>query len=545
MTQTVVHVPASEGGGSFDPTDITLTDNTSGAFLVKEGSNEYMRIDTTNGSEQMVLKGNPGGSGTLGNAGLFLVTNPFFQGSENNNIQLNTAGISLQTGNSGNRCDVIAANSGNSFRVLGTGNTERFKVLDDSSATFTLADSSAAVFKVENPAESYDYLNIDEANNRTTIQTGTSSGDYIILKGGGYEVLGIQGNTNVTFTLNPASSANFKINAGSTTYMDVETGSGSEKTTFLVPKTASNDQIVFGSPDHQYLKLGHHSSSPLGASFAFVSQGGTNVNFGYNAHDPGGIEFKTATNRHCDVRLESGASFHIKDPNTNILTVDEDSNATFTLEDGSGAAFKVVNNAGSPKTFLVINDGGNTILDSESSTLFRAQGHTHLTLSGGELLMGASGKYVIFNNGYSILKRSPNLLDLGATTATTVVNLQSNGPYKKIKCTPTTSGQTFTLEFQDGSSTNRDYVTEQDFAIHNAGTENCTIQATITSGRGSALGKDLSAGGSTSGELVTGMTLNAGKSALFKAFKWNKDLAGASPAVTTNEFMFQTIMVEA
>ena len=116
--------------------------------------------------------------------------------------------------------------------------------------------------------------------------------------------------------------------------------------------------------------------------------------------------------------------------------------------------------------------------------------------------------------------------------------------YKKIKCTPTTSSQTFTLEFQDGSSTNRDYVIEQDFAIHNAGTENCTIQATVTSGRGSALGKDLSAGGATSGELVTGMTLNAGKSALFKAFKWNKELAG-SAGTADNEFMFQTIMVEA
>ena len=41
------------------------------------------------------------------------------------------------------------------------------------------------------------------------------------------------------------------------------------------------------------------------------------------------------------------------------------------------------------------------------------------------------------------------------------------------------------------------------------------------------------------------MTLNAGKSALFKTFKWNKDLAGGSPNATTNEFMFQTIMVEA
>ena len=53
MTQTIVTVPESEGGGSFDPTDIEITDNTSGAFLIKEGSNEYMRINTTDGSEEV------------------------------------------------------------------------------------------------------------------------------------------------------------------------------------------------------------------------------------------------------------------------------------------------------------------------------------------------------------------------------------------------------------------------------------------------------------------------------------------------------------
>ncbi len=48
----IVTVPAV---GAFDPTDITLTDNTSGAFLVKEGSNEYMRIDTTDTQEKTIF----------------------------------------------------------------------------------------------------------------------------------------------------------------------------------------------------------------------------------------------------------------------------------------------------------------------------------------------------------------------------------------------------------------------------------------------------------------------------------------------------------
>ena len=54
MTQTVVNVPES-GGGAFDPTDITIADNTSGAFVVKEGSTEFIRINTTNGSEKIVF----------------------------------------------------------------------------------------------------------------------------------------------------------------------------------------------------------------------------------------------------------------------------------------------------------------------------------------------------------------------------------------------------------------------------------------------------------------------------------------------------------
>ena len=54
MTQTIIKIPAQS---SFDPTDIEITDNTSGAFLVKEGSNEYIRIDTTNGAEKIASRG--------------------------------------------------------------------------------------------------------------------------------------------------------------------------------------------------------------------------------------------------------------------------------------------------------------------------------------------------------------------------------------------------------------------------------------------------------------------------------------------------------
>ena len=43
MSQTIITVPKSEG---FDPTDITIDDNTSGAFLIQDSATEYYRINS-------------------------------------------------------------------------------------------------------------------------------------------------------------------------------------------------------------------------------------------------------------------------------------------------------------------------------------------------------------------------------------------------------------------------------------------------------------------------------------------------------------------
>ena len=145
MTQTIVHVPASEGGGSFDPTDIVITDNTSGAFLVKEGSNEYIRIDTTNGSEQIVLKGRPGSA----NAKLVMSDQPFLQGADNQNIQMASSGIALTLpGASGKRITNKLSHSTAFFSILDSANVDLFKVDETSNATFTLDDTENGVFKV-------------------------------------------------------------------------------------------------------------------------------------------------------------------------------------------------------------------------------------------------------------------------------------------------------------------------------------------------------------------------------------------------------------
>ena len=508
MTQTIVHVPASEGGGSFDPTDITLTDNTSGAFLIKEGSNEYMRIDTTDTQEKTTFTTQSGA-----NTGFFVsvptvgdVFSIIRGGSPSTRASIGTGVTLFQVDSDKILNDLIS--DAKTFKVDGT-SVSPLVITGDSNATFTLGDSSAAVFKVENPTESYDYLNINEANNRITIQTGQSNSDYIILKAGGYEALGIQGNTNTTFTLNNASGANFKINAGSTTYMNVETVSGSEKTTFLVPKSASNDQIVFGSPDHEYLKLGHHSSSSLGASFAFVSQGGTNVNFGYNAHDSGGIEFNTATNKHCDVRLESGASFHIKDPNANLFTVDQDSNATFTLDSSSTSNFKVVDDAGSPTTYIDIESG------STEKVKIPIVGLTTVRAIGGEFIANVSNTTGIALNTFP-LNYANTLLTFDQTADGTTSN-QSTKPGLTVVYSSSASGAAtssgITLQLAAGIPADGT-TSPQYLVLHN---QNSTHSAKfILDGSGFYSGHEVATSGSDAADLIgSGFTLAAGKFAVF------------------------------
>ena len=52
MTQTIIKIPAQS---SFDPTDITISDNTSAAFLVQDSSQEFIRVNTTTGARKLDL----------------------------------------------------------------------------------------------------------------------------------------------------------------------------------------------------------------------------------------------------------------------------------------------------------------------------------------------------------------------------------------------------------------------------------------------------------------------------------------------------------
>jgi hypothetical protein len=175
MTQTVVNVPAA---GAFDPSDITITDNTSGAFLIKDDSGsptEYMRIDTTSGAEltkfvvhddgvnanKFVVSTDRSGSDliqvTPRRTGLGDFEGVLFSGSSSTQVWVNGPSrfriqqaefIHNMTGTQ--YADTYIGGTG-SWKVRGTGG-DIAKFDYDSNMTFTLDDGSGATFTIADNA---------------------------------------------------------------------------------------------------------------------------------------------------------------------------------------------------------------------------------------------------------------------------------------------------------------------------------------------------------------------------------------------------------
>ena len=525
MTQTIVHVPASEGGGSFDPTDIELTDDTSGAFLIKEGSNEYMRINTTDGSELTQLKV-PFTTGefkliqeTSAGPYEFIKANAtslrLFPGSTGggfsfNEISVNTAGVQISGGAelrigsslpvSGSGARTYISTSGQSWtELLGAGTTSKIqrvsdglKMLEvdtDTNATFTLADSSAGVFKVENPNESYDYLNINEANNRTTIQTGTTISDYIILKAGGYEALQIQGGTNVTFTLNNGNSANFKVKAGGHDFINVETASGSEFIE-LKGRPGNNSKLVMNNDP--YLQGSANQSTQM-ASF--------------------GVQTAVSNSGHRIINKlgHSTNYFQVSDSgNAAILKIEEDSDVTFTLDSGTTKNFKVVDDAGSPTTYIDIESG------STEKVKIPVVGLQTIRAIGSTYVLGIGN-----TNGVTFHTYAPNFqnhvpADLDQTDDGTTVALGyrvgATVTYGASASAAATTGITLTMQaglVADGSTSTQHLVLHNQNATHSA--------KFILDGSAQYSGKAVATAGTDAADLVgSGFTLAAGKFAIFE-----------------------------
>ena len=164
MTQTIIKIPPVSGS-SFDPTDIEITDNTSGAFLVQDSSTEYIRIDTTTGNSRIQIDTG--------------IANQAFSIKESREIQLR-CGASNQFLLSGNNTiDAFAHTfnhrqfSGGKFRSLDAGGSEILRIDEDSNTTFTLDSTSSASFKIkDNAGTPRTFLDIDEGNTTAEIKIG-------------------------------------------------------------------------------------------------------------------------------------------------------------------------------------------------------------------------------------------------------------------------------------------------------------------------------------------------------------------------------------
>ena len=163
MTQTIVNVPAASGG--FDPTDITLTDNTSGAFLIKEGSNEYMRIDTTDTQEKTTFTTQSGA-----NTGFFVsvptvgdVFSIIRGGSPSTRASIGTGVTLFQVDSDKILNDLIS--DAKTFKVDGT-SVSPLVITGDSNTTVTLDHGSGATFKVvDDNASPRTFIQITEGSN--------------------------------------------------------------------------------------------------------------------------------------------------------------------------------------------------------------------------------------------------------------------------------------------------------------------------------------------------------------------------------------------
>jgi len=192
MTQTVVPIPESEGGGSFDPTDIEITDGVDDAFLIKDTSgDEWFKIDTRPGttgngqfaivmaptSGQRVLIGGQNGSSSgpfsplqvlNQNADSFAMRvygdHPYASSTDNQFVWGRDNVVSRWIHPLGGRFD--CKSSSGSFTFRDSSDSNMFVLDDDTSATFTLDYNSGATFKVvDDNASPRTFIQITEGSN--------------------------------------------------------------------------------------------------------------------------------------------------------------------------------------------------------------------------------------------------------------------------------------------------------------------------------------------------------------------------------------------
>jgi hypothetical protein len=275
----VVRIPVA--AGAFDPSDITIDDNTSGAFLIKEGSNEYMRINTTDTQEKTIFKTQSGA-----NTGFFVnapavgdVLSIVRGGSPATRTTLNAGTTLFQVDSNQILNDLIS--DAKTFKVDGT-SVSPLVITGDSNATFTLADTSGAVFKiVDDDASPRTYFTATENGvvQVDGVKVGLGGGaivDNVAIGDGAFEATQTSFGNSVAVGWNAGKR---QTSAYNSTFVGFNAGHG---VTTGINNTALGNASMDGSSGA--LSLTGTGNTGVGrASVRFCTTGSDNSGFGHEA----------------------------------------------------------------------------------------------------------------------------------------------------------------------------------------------------------------------------------------------------------------------
>ena len=171
--------------------------------------------------------------------------------------------------------------------------------------------------------------------------------------------------TDIVITDNTSSAFLIKDDSGSPTeYMRIDTTSGAELTKFMVHDDGSSQSKFVVSTDRSNSEL-------ISVTPRNVGLGNTEgVFFGGNSttqvwvSGPSTFRLQGAAFVH---NTQSGRNFAINSDAVSFL-VTHDSDATFTLDDGDGGIFKIVDNATSPRTYFTATENGIVEVDGVKIT---------------------------------------------------------------------------------------------------------------------------------------------------------------------------------
>jgi len=417
-------------------TNISIIDNNSSSLTIKEGSNSYITLDTTNGLESITLHKNTSiggnlivdgditfragngstGSITLGDANTDSIT---FNAEVSSNVlplvtnTYDLGSTSLKWKDIWAASNAYIANLRINTNTLSSTNTNG-DIVFDPNGTGNVQITGGA---------SQNVIITDGALSKVTIATSTgditTEGDLTV-KGGDINVTNVA--TNISIIDNNSSALTFK--EGTNSYITLNTTDGSEsvtlhKNTFVNGNLTVDGDITFraGSSTPGTITLGDLNTDNI------VFNADINSSFipdSNNSYDLGSSSQKwrtvyAGTSGYFANLLLSTNIISSTDANGNI-TIDPNGTGDFIFRGGTSQDFLI--NDGSTTKFSVASTTGDTVIEGD------------LTIKGGDITLSAAATNIdiIDNNAAALtIKEGTNsYVTLTSTDATEAITLHKD-----------------------------------------------------------------------------------------------------------------------